>query len=266
MPFHLLHGSLKFVLFTVGGGGGFNANATTSGEGGETKKDGVLPVVIKQLLLAEDKVTMFGTQYAMVNTVAIVRDINYTSTKITYRLEDHTGQIDAHFWLESDDTSKVPKITKNAYARVIGGYRNTGDQKAIIVYSASEVTHINEITTHLLEVLHVRYKAEKLKHGGNVSASQRLPETSGFNFASNATAMETDAAASDPYGLSGKNLLVYQAIKASAKDFEQGIDRSTIDSKFPKIPRAEMDQIIDYMATEGMIYTTLDSDHFLPCD
>jgi len=242
------------------GAGGFNANATQNGDQPTEKKEGVLPVVIKQLLLM-DEITLFGLAFSTVNTVAIIRGIDYSATKITYRLEDHTGQIDAFFWLEEENT-KQPNISANRYARVIGSLRNGDAGKNLIIYHIEEIPAMNELTTHLLEVLYVRYKAEALsKQGAGGSTSEytglALPKVD------NSTPMETDE---NLYGLSPKCQMLYQAIKAAAAGCVDGVPRSVLEQKFPKLQKSEIEQMLESMSTDGVIYTTIDSDHYLPCD
>lgn len=41
----------------------------------------------------EDVVRMWGIEYKMIALVTIVREINHSSTKITYTLEDITGEL-----------------------------------------------------------------------------------------------------------------------------------------------------------------------------
>ena len=39
----------------------------------------------------EDTIKMFGFEYKLITTVVIVRNINHSSTKITYSIEDFSG-------------------------------------------------------------------------------------------------------------------------------------------------------------------------------
>uniref|UniRef100_A0A336M0F2 CSON006869 protein n=1 Tax=Culicoides sonorensis TaxID=179676 RepID=A0A336M0F2_CULSO len=245
------------------GAGGFNPNSTTAqGAGNETKKDGILPVCIRQLLLVDDEVKMFDLSYSMVNLVAIVRKIDYTSTKITYTLEDHTGRIEAYYWLE-DENSQQPKVTTNAYARVIGSLRNNAENKTIIIYHAEEVEKINDRTTHLLEVLFCRFKAEQFAKGGVLPRNgQSMTAALGGGSSSAGAPMETtdDIA---PNGLSGKNLLILQVVKNyDGPDQDNGISRQEVYEKVPKIPKTEVDAILEYMMSEGFIYSTICADNF----
>lgn len=110
---------------------------------------------------------MWGMTFGMVTCVAIVRGIDTSSTKITYLLEDNTGQIDAHYWLEEGDTFKTPDVMINNYARVYGTIRSHGGKKTLMIFKMLPVTILNEVTTHLLEVLNSRYKAEEFSKVGS---------------------------------------------------------------------------------------------------
>jgi replication factor A2 len=118
-------------------------------------------VVIKQILDAEEGVKLFDLNYSMLVFVAIVRRIDHSSTKVTYLLEDHTGQIEGHYWLENDgDSQQVPQVMLDSYAKIVGSARNTGGIKTLMIYKMIPVKQANQVNTHLLEVLNARYKAE----------------------------------------------------------------------------------------------------------
>ncbi|XP_062533449.1 replication protein A 32 kDa subunit-like [Armigeres subalbatus] len=241
------------------GAGGFNA--TGGGAAQENKAEGVLPLTIRQIQeSSEDGMQLFGIHYSMVTFVGIVRTVAHSSTKITYRLEDHTGQVDAHLWLEEGDTSSTPGVAENAYARVVGSVRHQGGSKAVMIFKIDMVHSPNEVTTHLLEVLNARYKGEEYaKSGGGAGTSGA--ESGAKDTASSGGFMETD---NNTMGLSGKNLVVYRAIKSHMSDI--GISRQELQKKFPHISASEMQSITDYMTQEGLVYTSVDSDHFLCVD
>lgn len=49
--------------------------------------------MIKQILTQKDDImSMWGMEYKMITTVAVVRNIDHSSTKITYQLEDLSGE------------------------------------------------------------------------------------------------------------------------------------------------------------------------------
>ena len=209
------------------GAGGFNATAGGGGAGNENKAEGVLPLVIEQVLESSDGgISLFGHQYAMITLVAIIRNVDYSSTKVTYQLEDHTGtygaagsrvgntdtprdvhawfplsnagRIDAHLWIEDDGVTSTPSIVPQSYARVVGSVRNQGGSKSIMIFKIDQINSPNEVTTHLLEVLHARYKGEensKRKVEGGFDTNANATSNGGF--------MESDSVGAS-LGLNGK--------------------------------------------------------------
>lgn len=206
---------------------------------------------------------MFNLSYSLVCLVAIVRKVEYSSTKATYTIEDHTGRIEAHYWLD-DEGGKQPKVTQNAYARIIGGLRKAGDQNVVIIYHAEEVEKINEVTTHLLEILFSRFKAEQFSKGGAVlkGMSYGSDGLSSQNGNGNVP-METMDTTAAPHGMTGMNALIYQAISANNMGNKgAGISREDLYEKYPKFPKTEIDNILQYLVQEGHTYSTVSIDNF----
>lgn len=212
---------------------------------------------------------MFNFTYGMVSLVAIVRKIEYTSTKITYTVEDHTGRMEAHYWID-EDSAKQPKVTQNAYAQILGSLRKVGDQNVVIIYDAEEVEKINEVTTHLLEILFCRFKAEQFTKTGGTLVKE-LAGMSSQNGDANGTVQPMDTTdqggAVNPHGLQGKNALIYDVIAANNHlNKNSGISRTELYEKFPKIPANDIDTILEFLSNEGHTYSTVTSDHFRTVD
>ncbi|KAL9695977.1 hypothetical protein quinque_015262 [Culex quinquefasciatus] len=242
------------------GGGGFNASSA-GGAKDENKAEGVLPLMVRHILeSSEAGIQLFGFQYAMVTFVGIVRHIDHSSTKVTYRVEDHTGQVDAHLWLEEGDNMNIPGVLINTYVRIVGSVRSQGGSKAVMIFKIAQIDSPNEVTTHLLEVLNARYKGEAYAKSAGIAGGSR-EGGSGEGSTSGGGFMDNEA---NSMGLSGKQLVVYKAIKSHMSDI--GISRKELQSKFPHISPSEMQSITDYMTQEGIVYTSVDSDHFLCVD
>lgn len=177
--------------------------------------------------------------FGMVQIVGIVRNVEHSSTKITVTIEDHSGQIDAHLWLEDGDVGNMPSLLLNTYARVFGSIRNQGGTKALMIFKIEALTSINELTTHLLEVLNARYMAEdfaKNAGGGGLTSTNTFQSTSN-NFNGN-TGVGGGSVGSH-LGLTGKQLMIYKAVKEN-KD-EQGISKQELHKKFSHIPLSELE-------------------------
>lgn len=205
-------------------------------------------MVIKQVLdLTDNAIKLYGLTIGMCSIVAIVRTIDHSSTKITYRLEDLTGQIDAHLWLEDGaDNFGGPPVVVNTYCRIYGSVRSQNNGKTIMLFKLEPVSSVNEVTTHLLEVLHARYMSEKFtsdsmsEYGGAEAGNAALANGFGglaVNGAGSGAGTSTTAVNSAT-GLKGKDLAVFEAVKKNGTD--KGISMDELLRKFSHISESEM--------------------------
>lgn len=184
---------------------------------------------IKQVLdSSDDGLSLFDLNMGIVTFVAIVRNVDHSSTKITYRLEDHTGQIDAHHWLEEGDSLNSPQVAINAYARVFGSVRNQGSGKTIMIFRLEPMQTINELTNHMLEVLNAYYRAEAISKG--VGSTSGGDKNTGFGTAFGGGNTFGAGSSDNGLGLDSKHQLVYDAIKKYGT--EDGISIQELRRKF----------------------------------
>lgn len=180
--------------------------------------------------MPEGSIEICGMTFGMLTVVGIVRNIDHSSTKITYTLEDHTGRIDAHLWLEEGDTANSPSVLLNTYARCHGSIRIQNGTKIIMIFKLEPLDTVNELTTHLLEALLTRYQSDFFSHGGG-----KLKGDSTNNAGGMVPAHEN---AQVDLGLKGKQLLVYEAVRNHKT--EEGISTQELLRKFTHIPSAEL--------------------------
>lgn len=177
----------------------------------------------------------------MVSFVAIVRNVEHSSTKITYRLEDHTGQIDAHYWLEEGDSMNAPQVIVNAYARVYGSVRKQGGSKTIMLFRLEPMANLNELTTHLLEVLNARFRSEEASRkdisGGGGGTNIEFTGSFGAALA-NGSAGSNSNVGVNPHGLNPKQLAVFEAIRGDKS--VSGISLQQLLKRFAHISESEM--------------------------
>lgn len=183
--------------------------------------------------MPDSGLSLYNMTFGMVTIVGIVRAIEHSSTKITYTLEDHTGRIEAHLWLEEGDALHAPNIVLNTYARVFGSMRVQGGGKTIMLFKISPVDSPNEVTTHLLEVLMTRYKSEDISNHG-----VRVPVVAG-NSNGNVQENGHHAKEDQSHGLLGNEKLIFDAVKANKTD--SGISRQELKSKYPNIQLGEIE-------------------------
>ncbi|KAG5672007.1 hypothetical protein PVAND_002170 [Polypedilum vanderplanki] len=242
-------------------GGGFTQSATDSKT--ESKTEGTLPVFIKMILLQNDieAVSLFGQDHKMVNLVAVVKNIEHSSTKISYELEDFTGRITANLWID-EDVPRNQNIMINSYVRVIGGVRCQNSAKSIMVYKIDPVGGINEINTHYIEVVNARYAAEE-NAGGSTSNDSKMDVD--VHVPNKSAGGDAGIADSDLEGLNAKERVVFKMIQGALETTVEGYHRSEVYKRFPQFSKDEIDTMLERMSTEGLIYTTVDTDHFQAC-
>jgi replication factor A2 len=204
----------------------------------------------------EDIIKFYGFEYKMVTVVAVLRNIDQTTTKITYDLEDDTARIQAHLWMEENDAQQ-PNIMLNTYVRVVGAVRSSGGTKTIMVFNIHPISGPNEVNTHRLEVVNARYQAEAYANGDKGAGSEK-------KMVSGSVKMEVDTSNLQK-AVDGKDKAILELVGTYGTEHEAGCSREEIYNKFPKIPRTEIDSIIDRLSTDGNIYSTIDMDHFLAC-
>ncbi|XP_017475259.1 PREDICTED: replication protein A 32 kDa subunit isoform X2 [Rhagoletis zephyria] len=230
---------------------GTSASAQNVSQGGSSA-EGIAPVFIKQILLSQEgNFKMFDMAFGMITSVAMVRSVDISSTKITYTLEDHSGQIEAHYWLEEGDSLKCPDVMLNNYVRLYGSVRTQGHQKMLMIFKMIAVMNSNEICTHILEVLNARLKSEEFAKCSDQMISINIGAI-GFN--------PSDGDGSSYLGLEGKQLAVLQAVKNNMTT--EGIGRKELQLKFNHISANEINAIIEFLISEGHIYSSFDADHF----
>lgn len=171
------------------------------------------------------------------------------------------GRISAHLWVEEGDAPSASGIMLNMYARVIGAVRQQGDTKTILIYKIQPVRSINEVNTHLLEVVNARYQSEEYYRGGMPGAPAGLAKMEVDGVETQEPSLNTQSGPAK-----GKETAIFNAIQAIDETHpETGISKQDLVRKFPQISEGEMTKLLDKMSSDGHIYSTIDSDHFLSC-
>lgn len=193
---------------------------------------------------------MYGMSFGIVSVVGIVRSIDHSSTKITITMEDFTGQIDAHLWLEDGDVANTPNLLLNTYARLHGSIRSQNGTKVLMIIKIQTLPSINELTTHLLEVLNARYLAENFSKSGNEAiGSAGAVHSTVTSYGQNASNFADNSAAVGNNGLKGKQLMVFNAVREHTS--EQGISVQELQEKFKQISGNELGYVWTHSAARA---------------
>ena len=231
--------------------GGFlnDSHGATSGQRGNVKRsENIIPVMVRHLTRSYGELKIWGTSVRIITFVGIVRHIERSTTKLTYDIEDETGCITAFQWLEVDKEIPECTLNVNSYVRIYGHPREQNEETHVLILKIFPLLDLNELTNHLLEVIHVMLKMRQRSNA----------ESEGSN-----AARVNDVSMSDSNlsGLTREQTVVFKIIQTE-NDTENGIERDTLKMRVPKNIVPIMDSIIDFLTSEGHIYTTLTDDHF----
>lgn len=158
------------------------------------------------------------------------------------------GRITAFHWLEADKEIPECTLNLNSYVRIYGHSRGQNEKTHVLILKILPLLNLNELTNHLLEVIYVMLK---MQHGSNM-------ENEGSNAAQVNNVCMSDNNIS---GLTREQTIVFKIIQTE-NDTENGIERDTLKMRVPKNIVPIIDNIIDFLTSEGHIYTTLTDDHF----
>ncbi|KAG5894779.1 hypothetical protein JTB14_005215 [Gonioctena quinquepunctata] len=249
-------------------GGGF-LNSTTSGQGDTPKKGGVrrlqsvIPVVVRQVRdNQDDEFKLFGTPTQILNLVGILRNFEIQSTKATYTIEDHTGEIKAIWWLENDgdNVPNLPNVKEGSYVQVFGSLRNQDGEKILMVLRMFLVEDCNIISNHLLQVIHTRLAAEAATKSSNFAIQANNPGAA----LANSMSFMNEPADSGMSGLTPLQEKVFKILQTNTT--QKGMDRDTLLSNFPPHQHRAINEALEFLNNEGHAYSTIDNDHFKVTD
>eukprot|EP00730_Choanoeca_flexa_P010237 TRINITY_DN17236_c0_g1_i1.p1 TRINITY_DN17236_c0_g1~~TRINITY_DN17236_c0_g1_i1.p1 ORF type:complete len:299 (+),score=60.47 TRINITY_DN17236_c0_g1_i1:59-898(+) len=276
---------MAFGGFDTGAGGGFmdgGGSFSQAAPSASTRVEGLLPVCIRQIKTAQKPSEHFqiaGQDVNKIRLVAVVRDVDPKPTRIVYSLEDHTGIINATLWSDSgSDDEAAPmedSITRHQYAEIFGVIKPGGDDgnnNSITAYKVRPVSEGNAMTHHLIAIVHAQLALAKPRELDTNPLAKILGTTAmSGNTAGNSTSMDIK---SDAYGQqhddggndSGLNDVqqkVYNAFhQANLQGSEEGNSVQQVIS-MTGLPASVVREAVEFLSTEGQIYSTTDDDHFL---
>nr|CAD7600019.1 unnamed protein product [Timema genevievae] len=215
-----------------GGGGGFlntTSQFSSPSDGNQQEKKGtrraqnVVPVTIKQLLNSPEEGLKIGDlDVHLVTVVGVICSVVADSMKVTYLLDDDTGVISVHNWVDADSDEDSPvAVMESNYYRVYGSLRSQAGKRHVTLFKILPLTDLNELTSHILEVTHCTLKSEQMTTADQTAAQSSNERSSVANpnntFLSNSMVpMCTDdnMMSHSINGMTQKQRIVYHIIKS----------------------------------------------------
>lgn len=247
-----------------------------------------------------DLVKIDGVSPAFVKIMGTIESIERHATVITYMINDTTETIKCIFYLEKEDgesSQRFEECRENSFVRVVGLCRSPGVDVNVLIFSMTLVTDFNEVTHHILETIYCHNFAIKgplssaavsasncknfymhfVSHSLTDSpsiASHNNPPSDNFGMGT----MGAGRVAPFTPGMGNQHQIQSGGGNSSSKDMVlDAIKKTTIgdsgttkDSVFQFISKIgapismnEISKVVQLMTDEGLVYSTIDEDHFM---
>ena len=140
----------------------------------------------------------------------------------------------------------------------------------MMAFKVGVITSQAEYDAHLMEVVYTKLKLRQLNQriNGQIGMSEGMSQSmlGGGLSVQGGGGGGGGAGRTGGVSFGNKNYdLVYGVIKQTSE--EAGCDRDTVFNQAKRImSRADMDTALDFLSSEGHIYSTIDEDHFKTTD
>ncbi|CAL1610329.1 unnamed protein product [Knipowitschia caucasica] len=267
---------------TMGGGytqspGGFASPSMSQGgeKKGRTRATQIIPCTVSQLMSASQADESFkvgDVDVAQVTIVGIIRSTDKSMTNIQYKVDDTTSApMDVKQWVDTEDPGVDGTVLPpGTYVKVSGNLRSFQNHRSIVAFSLRPLEDMNEITSHMLEVVHAHMALAK---------PQSMPSAGGMNSSmapmsrTNMGTMGSTGPVGGGYpgatnmvnnGLSASQNQVLSLIRSCSD--AQGISIQDIKQRLSGISINIIKQAVEFLSNEGHIFSTIDEDHYKSTD
>ena len=144
----------------------------------------------------------------------------------------------------------------------------------VMVFRISEISNMEEVDAHSLEVLYAKLKIRQLKDkenmrsGANTSMGNNSLSNSmagSFTGTAGGASMPANSAMGGRFGNNPKHEMTYKMIMGCSRD--EGLSRDEIFAQLKgRMTQADVDGSLDYLSSDGHIYSTIDDNHFKAID
>jgi replication factor A2 len=182
-------------------------------------------------------------------------------------VEDGTGLVEVKQWLDENDNSAIQEMRKetlqdNIYVRIVGTIKEYDGKKTIMADTVRPLTSGNQLAHHMLEVV---YEAERGARKSNIVAPNASGMMQGVGFGGGQQNRGTPlaAASSGGGGEGGLRDSVLQYIQQQGDMSEAGANlQECIRMLSGQHSEGAIRKVIDDLAAEGHIYSTIDENNY----
>ncbi|KAI9095593.1 hypothetical protein DFS34DRAFT_183954 [Phlyctochytrium arcticum] len=267
-------------FFSPGGFGASQESPSGGSKGKRSANQALRPVTVKQIMDSKqtipDQPSMLDGQILEnLTIVGRVNSVTEASTNTTYVLDDGTGTIELKKWVNGEENEAVAKlredIVEGIYVRATGHLRIFNSKKSILVFNIRKVESADEITFHSLEcvMVHLYHTKGPL----NPAPNQQIAAPTGgaaapTSFQNSAYAPTAGTYASDPSdafkdeGFNPVQRHVMQFVRQHHSTQDGASLFDLVNRLRGQAPEHEIKETVEYLCSEGHLYSTVDEVHF----
>ncbi|XP_042061717.1 replication protein A 32 kDa subunit A-like isoform X2 [Salvia splendens] len=274
-----MYGNSEFDGSAAFSGGGFmpsQATQTADPSFSPAKNrdaQGLLPLTVKQIREAfqasDDKANFLidGVSVNNVKLVGLVFEKTERVTDVSFTLDDGTGRIDCHRWVqEVVDTKEMELLSNGTYVKVHGHLKGFQGKKQLIVYSVRSVTDYNEIPNHFAECIYVHCYNTRTRMQDAPQVTGQMP-----NLSVNTPSKGYQPTSSNHLQFSAQHnvdairgidkLVLNYMQQPSCIGKESGVHRAELARQL-NVPEHKILEAIASLESEGLVYSTVDEFHY----
>ncbi|KAG7398861.1 DNA-directed RNA polymerase I subunit rpa2 [Phytophthora boehmeriae] len=267
--------------YSSNGGGGFMSSQPSGSQSAPSKRSGgaqsILPVTIKQLQSLgsasdDDGLRLDGQEVSIVRLVGLLTSLSPHSTSLRFQLDDGSGAFDCQYFVNADDEAaneaELNRLREGAYVRVVGKLRSFQGKSSLSCFSVAPVEDLNELTHHFLDVIYVHCyntKGPLNKGAADVTMTSFNTPTKTEGGWNQPSAAGGFAGGALDYGMdanfSPEQKAILDVLGTCTSDRGLKIDQIFADLR-GQITEQQLRNALNYLTSEGHVYSTIDEDHF----
>ncbi|XP_041842907.1 replication protein A 32 kDa subunit [Melanotaenia boesemani] len=252
--------------------GGFASPALSQGgeKKGRTRVSQIIPCTVSQLMSAlqvDESFRVGDVEVTQVTIVGIIRSTDKSMTNIQYKVDDMTGApMDVKQWVDTEDPSVDSTVLPpGTYVKVSGNMRSFQNHRSIVAFSVRPLEDMNEITSHMLEVVQAHMALDKSQGmsgaGGGLSTTGSSVSRPAMEGVKGSYAGANNVINN---GLSANQNQVLSLIRSCPDP--QGISIQDLKHRLGGMSIGIIKQAVEFLSNEGHIFSTIDEDHFKSTD
>ncbi|XP_067386851.1 replication protein A 32 kDa subunit isoform X2 [Emydura macquarii macquarii] len=243
--------------------GGFGSPTATQGEKKQrSRSQNIVPCTVSQLLAAEQTHETFRIREIEISQViimGIIRQAEKAPTNILYKVDDMTAApMDVRQWVDTDEAGSETVVPPGTYVKVAGHLRSFQNKKSLVAFKITPLEDMNEFTTHILEIVNAHMILRK-----SLMAPSKMPQSLG-SFGMGGMASYGGSSSMPVNGLTAHQSQVLNLIKSCSDP--EGMSLKELKSQLHNINMSTIKQAVEFLSSEGHIYSTVDDDHYKSTD